>query len=84
MRTPSANGITRGTQIVVTVTPALKTLMTVFEGQVELSNAQGSVLLNNGEQGEAEIGKAPRKTAVIDAVNILQWALYYPGGARSG
>ena len=77
--TPAANGALRGTQLVVTVTPTLKTLMTVFEGEVELSNAQGSVTLGNGEQGEVEVGRAPRKTAVINAVNILQWALYYPG-----
>lgn len=79
INTPAANGALRGTQLVVRVTPALKTLMTVMEGQVELSNAQGSVSLGSGEQGEAEVGKAPRKTAVINAVNILQWALYYPG-----
>ena len=34
--------------------------------------------MRSGEQGEAEIGRAPRKTAVLEAVNILQWALYYP------
>ena len=46
INTPAANGALRGTQLVVRVTPALKTLMTVFEGQVELSNAQGSVSLD--------------------------------------
>jgi len=79
IKTPAANGSLRGTQLVVRVTPGLKTLMTILEGEVELSNAQGSVTLTSGEQGEAEVGKAPRKTAVIDAVNIIQWALYYPG-----
>ena len=78
INTPAANGALRGTQLVVRVTPALKTLMTVLEGEVDLSNAQGSVTLTSGEQGEVEPGKAPRKTAVINAVNILQWALYYP------
>lgn len=91
--TPAANGALRGTQLIVRVTPGLKTLMTVFEGQVDLQNALGRVLLNAGESGEAEIGKPPRKTAVIEAKNILQWALYYPGvldpeelgvGAREG
>ncbi len=76
--TPAANGALRGTQLVVRVTPSKKTLMTVYEGEVELSNAQGRVTLTSGEQGEAEIGKAPRKTAVLEAVNIIQWALYYP------
>ena len=45
---------------------------------MELSNARGSVLLHSGEQGEAEIGRAPRKTAMIAATNVLQWCLYYP------
>jgi tetratricopeptide (TPR) repeat protein len=36
-------------------------------------------LLRKGEQAEAEIGKAPHKTAVIVSTNLLQWALYYPG-----
>jgi len=46
---------------------------------VEMSNAQGRVMLASGEQGEAAIGRAPRKTAVIEAINIIQWCLYYPG-----
>lgn len=79
IKTPAANGALRGTQLIVRVTPLAKTLMTVLEGKVNLSNALGSVLLETGESGEAEIGKPPRKTAVIEAVNILQWALYYPG-----
>ncbi len=76
--TPAANGALRGTQLMVRVTPG-KTMMTVFEGEVDLSNAHGSVSISSGEQGEVEIGKAPRKTAGIYAANILQWALYYPG-----
>jgi tetratricopeptide (TPR) repeat protein len=77
--TPAANGALRGTQLVVRVTPALKTIMTILEGEVELSNALGSILLSSGEQGEAEPGRPPRRTAVLEATNILQWALYYPG-----
>jgi tetratricopeptide (TPR) repeat protein len=77
IKTPAANGALRGTQLMVRVI-GRKTLMTVFEGEVELSNPHGRVRLKSGEQGEAEIGQAPRKTAVLEAVNILQWALYYP------
>lgn len=79
IETRSANGIFRGTQVVVRVTPAGKTLLSVLEGEVDLFNVHGRVILRSGEQGEAEIGKAPRKTAVIAATNLLQWALYYPG-----
>jgi len=76
--TPSATGGLRGTQLVVRVWPGGKTLMQVLEGEVDLANDQGRVLLRAGEAGEAEIGQAPRKTAVIEARNLLQWALYYP------
>jgi tetratricopeptide (TPR) repeat protein len=79
IKTPAATGALRGTQLIVRVTPAGKTLLRMLEGELELSNPQGSITLTAGEQAEAEIGKAPKKTAVIEAVNLLQWALYYPG-----
>ena len=77
--TPSVNGFFRGTQVVVRVTPTGKAIFSVLEGEVELVNSVGRVTLRSGEQGEAEIGKAPHKTAVIVTTNLLQWALYYPG-----
>ncbi len=76
--TPSATGGLRGTQLVVRVSADGKTMMQVLEGQVDLANDFGRVLLQAGEAGEAEKGQAPRKTAVIEARNLLQWALYYP------
>jgi tetratricopeptide (TPR) repeat protein len=79
IRTPAANGALRGTEFAVRVDAGGHTTMMLYEGEVELSNAQGRVVLKSGEQGEADIGKAPRKTAVIDAKNIIQWCLYYPG-----
>jgi len=51
----------------------------MIDGEVELSNAYGRVLIRNGEQGEVVRGQAPRKTAVIETINIIQWCLYYPG-----
>ena len=78
VQTPSATGGLRGTQLVVRVLPGGKTLMKVLEGEVDLGNEQGRVLLKAGETGEAERGRAPRKTAVIETRNLLQWALYYP------
>ena len=76
--TPAANGTLRGTQFVARVTPAGKTLLAVLEGEVELSNPHGHLVLRSGERGEAELGKPPRRTAVIEATSLLQWALYYP------
>ncbi len=78
VQTPSATGGLRGTQLVVRVLPGWKTLMKVLEGEVDLANEHGRVLLKAGDSGEAEKGRAPRKTAVIETRNLLQWALYYP------
>lgn len=76
--TPSATGGLRGTQLVVRVFADGRTVMQVLEGEVDLANEHGQVLLRSGEAGEAERGLAPRKTAVIETRNLLQWALYYP------
>ena len=78
IQTPSATGGLRGTQLVVRVDAAGKTTMQVLEGEVDLANDFGRVQLRSGEAGEAEVGHAPRKTAVIETRNLLQWALYYP------
>ena len=79
IRTAWANGALKGTEFAMRVTADGKTKVAMFEGEMELWNAQGRVLLKSGDMGEAEIGRAPRRTAKIDAVNIIQWCLYYPG-----
>lgn len=78
VQTPFATGGLRGTQLLVRVDATGKTWMQVFEGEVDLANDLGSVLLRAGEAGEVAAGQAPRRTAVIEARNLLQWALYYP------
>ncbi len=78
LKTPAANGALRGTQVFVRVSRDGRSFYQVLEGRVELSNPQGTLTLNAGEAGEAVPGSAPRRTAVIEARNILQWALYYP------
>ncbi|MFZ3376444.1 MAG: TonB-dependent receptor, partial [Chthoniobacterales bacterium] len=79
LETPAANGAIRGTEFVATVAANGKTTVTMLDGELELSNAQGSVLVHSGEQANAEPGRKPTKTAVIEAINIIQWCLYYPG-----
>ncbi len=78
VQTPSATGGLRGTQVMVRVAADGKTWMQCLEGEVDLGNELGQVRLRAGEAGEAAMGQAPRKTAVIAARNLLQWALYYP------
>lgn len=78
IRLPAANAALRGTQLHVRVLADGTSQIQVLEGRVDLENPQGKIVLNAGEAGEAAIGRAPRKTAVIEAKNLLQWALYYP------
>src|SRR2546423_7260079 len=35
--------------------------------------------MDTGEQGPVEPCKAPVKTPMLEAINIIQWCLYYPG-----
>lgn len=79
VQTPAANGAIRGTEFVVTVAANGNTSFTMLDGEVEVSNAQGSVVARSGERADVEPGGKPRKTAVIEAINSIQWCLYYPG-----
>jgi len=78
-RTPLASGAIRGTEFDLAVAEDGRTVLSLLDGLVDLHNAQGRIDLQTGEQGIVEPGKAPTKTAVIDAINIIQWCLYYPG-----
>lgn len=76
--TPLAAGAIRGTEFNLAVSDNGKTVMTLMEGEVVLQNDAGTLELTAGEEGVVEPGKAPRKTAVIQAFNVIQWCLYYP------
>jgi len=78
LRMPAANAALRGTQLFAQVLPDGRSFIQVLEGRVEMKNAGTMIELKSGEAGEAAPGQAPRRTAVIKAKNILQWALYYP------
>jgi len=77
-RTPVASGAIRGTEFNLAVGDDGRTDLALLDGEVALTNPQGGVTLKTGEEGIVEPGKAPVKTAVINAINIIQWALYYP------
>ena len=78
-KTRTATAAIRGTEFHLAVADNGRTVLTMFDGEVDLSNAFGAIQLKSGEQGVVEPGQAPVKTAVIDARNIIQWCLYYPG-----
>lgn len=74
----SASAAVRGTEFVIEVDDNDRMGVTLLDGEVELSNNLGSTNLVSGEQGVAEPGRPPSKTAVLDARNVIQWLLYYP------
>lgn len=78
-KTRTATAAIRGTEFHLAVADSGRTVLTMFDGEVELANDLGAIQLKSGEQGVVEPGQAPVKTPVIDAINIIQWCLYYPG-----
>ena len=79
MRTPVVTGAIRGTEFNITVADDGQTRLTVIDGEVELANAQGSVTIRSGEEAVTDPGRPPVKSAVLNAINVVQWNLYYPG-----
>ncbi|HXJ59627.1 MAG TPA: TonB-dependent receptor [Verrucomicrobiae bacterium] len=79
LETPSAYAVIIGTEFHVAVTESETTTLQVLEGIVEMTNAAGHLRLVSGEAGSAAPGMAPQPTARLDAVNLVQWCLYYPG-----
>ena len=77
-QTPSASGAIRGTEFSLVVRDDGRTELTLLDGQVDLTNEQGSLQLQSGEQATIAKGQAPRKTAALNAASIIQWTLYYP------
>jgi len=75
--TRNASAAIRGTEFVLEAEDN-RTILTVVEGEVDLSNEVDSLTLRTGEQGIAEPGLAPRKVPAIFVNNVIQWALYYP------
>lgn len=78
IQTPSVSTLIRGTEFNLAVAEDGTTTLTLLDGHVVMTNALGQVELASGEQGIAEPGQPPRKTAVIYTQRVVQWALYYP------
>ncbi|WP_421581031.1 TonB-dependent receptor domain-containing protein [Shinella sp. M31] len=73
--TPAAAAAIRGTDWALN-TNGNRTTLTVLEGTVELSNAQGSVTVNQGEGAVATLGQAPRKYVLVNLDEREQILLY--------
>ena len=79
VQTPAANGAIRGTEFVVAVAADGSTKFTIIDGEVEISNSQGSVLAQSGERAEIQPSGGPTKAEVTEAIDSAQWCFYYPG-----
>ena len=80
IKTPQVIGQPHGTEFLVEVdSTANRTEVTMFDGEVQLTNEFGSVQVTNGWQAVAESNQAPRLVARIEATNLVQWWIYYPG-----
>jgi tetratricopeptide (TPR) repeat protein len=77
-RTPSASGAIRGTEFNLAVAGNGRMELALLDGQVDLTNNQGTLQVQTGEKAVVDPGQAPKKSPLIDAVNIIQWTLYYP------
>ena len=55
-----------------------RSTLSLIDGMVCLSNAQGTLLLTNHQQAVMETGNAPVRAPGFIANNILQWCFYYP------
>jgi Tfp pilus assembly protein PilF len=76
--TPSSSGAIRGTEFTLTVDDNGRTELALLDGQVSLNNGHGSVQLESGERAVVEKDQAPQKSPLLNAINIIQWTLYYP------
>src|SRR5437764_15107563 len=50
----------------------------LLDGAVELTNRFGQLSLRSGDGAVAKPDKPPERTAMLEAMNIVQWCLYYP------
>lgn len=77
LRSQSAKVDLEGTEFLMQVDED-STKIVIFEGRVLISNEAGSLTLTDNEAAVVRNNEAPKKTAVINPVDAVHWALYYP------
>jgi Flp pilus assembly protein TadD len=75
--TPFANAGVEGTEFFVKVERD-QTFLSVFEGQVAVTNTVGSLTLASGQSAIAKAEQAPALRVVVRTRDAVQWALHYP------
>ncbi len=79
VKTPAVTAAIRGTEFNLKVDRAGASDLVLLEGKLTLANPQGQIDLDPGEEGLAEVGKAPVKRVILQPKDAVQWSLYYPG-----
>src|SRR5208283_5380902 len=79
VQTPAVTASIRGTEFNLKVSRAGATSLVLLEGKLTLVNPQGQIDLDPGEEGFAEVGRAPVKRVILQPKDAVQWSLYYPG-----
>lgn len=78
--TPLAAGAIRGTEFLLETDESSRALhLALIDGLVSLNTPAGEVQLVRGEELRLAQDQPPHKTALVNAVSAVQWALYYPG-----
>ncbi len=77
IRTPFINAAIKGTEFLIKAGPQ-GGQVTVFEGEVETSNAAGRIVLKDGQTALAARDEAPRLALHVRPEDGVQWALYFP------
>ena len=80
IETAHVRGVPRGTEFLVSADPqANRTEVTMFDGEVDLSDGQNNATVRRGQQGIAVPGQGITVRPILEAKNIVQWWIYYPG-----
>ena len=77
VRTSQVSASVRGTEFVVDVSGE-QTEISVLDGVVLAANERGQVEVTHGQRAIAKTGQAPVQQIMLDSVDSVQWALYYP------
>ena len=77
VNTPSVTTAIRGTEFAIEVSKS-QTVVSVLDGSVLCSNSKGEASIGRGEQALTELGRAPVKSILVNPIDAVQWALYYP------
>ncbi len=68
----------KGTEFELHIENDGSNVLTLIDGNVDLTTDKGNLSLSGGEIATIQTGHKPEKSAIINVVNTIQWSLYYP------